>query len=302
MKGSPASVCATPEHVDKMTTEHGWFKYQLQLIESAIWGRWPYWIATVMNRRLGPLPDWSIPQLPFSDLGGNSKLVHPNESFRNMAGTASQAKKKTLDVFGRALRTGGHISDLFRWWLYAFGSETVRERPELSDEAKVAMYSDLNLGWMLCHPGDWAAAICLELAGTNSHTGWFPTPLNITKMMTQILFDGHEGDTRALSVHDPCVGTGVMLLCASNYSLCLSGQDVNQTMCLGCEFNAWLFVPWLVYGRGSVPELRPKIVEDASSPREVEPDIEWDSTAMKHGPGKIYIQGSLFDFSIGSSD
>ena len=251
-----APLTATPEHVDHMTKDHGWFRQQLMLIEAALWGRWPYWLATVLNRRLGPLPEWAIPQIDFGSIAGPRQLDHPDPELRRMAGTADEARKQTFKAFGDALQTGGYLGDLFRWWLYAFGSPTVPQRPALSDHAKVAMYSGLNLGWLLGHPGDWGAELCLEFLGTDRRGGWFPTPITVTDMMVRMTMTQDVVDTRAMSVHDPCVGTGVMLLCASNHSLNLSGQDINQTMCLACEFNAWLFVPWLVYGQGAVRELR----------------------------------------------
>lgn len=260
---TPANL-ATPDHVDQMTEHHGWFRQQLMIIEAALWGRWPYWLATVLNRRLGPLPEWSIPQIKFGSIQGSSLPKHPDPNISAMVGTADEAKKQVFKAFGDALYTGGYLGDLFRWWLYAFGSPTVTERPELNDEAKVAMYSGLNLGWLLGHPGDWGAELCLEFLGPDRRGGWFPTPITVTEMMVRMTMPQSGVDTRPMSVHDPCVGTGVMLLCASNYSLNLSGQDINQTMCLACEFNGWLFVPWLVYGQGAVRELREHAISTAS--------------------------------------
>lgn len=297
LKSLPAQQTATPEHVDKMTERHGWFRDQLIVIEAALWGRWPYWMATVLNRRLGPLPEWSIPQIPFATISGSGTLDHPNEAIRRMVGTADEAKKRVFDTFGRALRTGGYLGDLFRWWLYAFGSPTVTERPALSDEAKVAMYSGLNLGWLLGHPGDWGAELCLEFLGPDRRGGWFPTPITIVQMMTKMMFVDVTADTRPLSVHDPCVGTGVMLLCASNYSLNLSGQDINQTMCLACEFNAWLFVPWLVYGKGAVRELRtPETSPEANSESAPAPSprAKGDPSGVNLVLQKDEAQGHLF--------
>lgn len=296
-----AAKTATPDHVDEMTQRHGWFREQLMVIESALWGRWSYWIATVLNRRLGPLPEWSIPQLPFGPIRGSSTLAHSNDAIREMVGTRDSARKHVFKVFGEGLQSGAYLGDLFRWWLYAFGSPRVMEQPRLDDRAKVAMYSGLNLGWLLGHPGDWAAELCLEFLGPNKRGGWFPTPITIVELMVQMTFTDEGADYRAKSVNDPCVGTGVMLLCASNYSLNLSGQDVNETMCLACEFNAWLFVPWLVYGKQAVRELRDEPVahSDAveSSPSSPTGDLE---TADEHlTSSEITLrpderQGSLF--------
>lgn len=301
---SAATTIATPEHVDEMTKHHGWFRDQLMIIESALWGRWSYWMATVLNGRLGPLPEWEIPQLPFGPIRGSSTINHPNAEIREMVGTRDSARANVFKVFGEALQSGGYIGDLFRWWLYAFGSSTVREKPELSDRSKVAMYSGLNLGWLLGHPGDWGAELCLEFLGPNKRGGWFPTPITVVELMVKMTFADDEEDYRAKSVCDPCVGTGVMLLSASNYSLNLSGQDVNQTMCLACEFNAWLFVPWLVYGKQAVRELRDEVKADSDvgSSEVLLPTPAEQSTAEADIGDRAEItlrpdqqQGSLFD-------
>lgn len=289
-------VVATPNHVDQMTERHGWFREPLMVIEAALWGRWPYWVATVLNHRLGPLPEWAIPQIPFGPISGGSRIAHSNPKIVEMVETAEEAKKRVFKAFGDALRTGDNLSDLLAWWLYAFGSPTVTEQPKLTDEGKVAMYSGLNLGWLLGHPGDWGAILCLEFLGPDRRGGWFPTPINVAKMMTEMTLGVGDGDKRTLSVNDPCVGTGVFLLCASNYSLNLSGQDINRTMCLACEFNGWLFVPWLVYGQHSVRELRPQ----TPSPQ---PTLETNSP---QAPPKVRVtqdrgeqQGCLFDTNQG---
>lgn len=55
---------------------------------------------------------------------------------------------------------------------------------------------------------------------------------------------GPEDGDHTVSVHDPCVGTGRTLLSASNWSLRLSGQDLDGTVLKGCRINLWLYAPW----------------------------------------------------------
>ncbi|MBD1995249.1 SAM-dependent DNA methyltransferase [Leptolyngbya sp. FACHB-541] len=45
---------------------------------------------------------------------------------------------------------------------------------------------------------------------------------------------------------DPCLGTGRLLLTASNYSLRLYGQDINDTVIKAALVNGYLYAPWLV--------------------------------------------------------
>ena len=58
--------------------------------------------------------------------------------------------------------------------------------------------------------------------------------------------DRGEPDSRTRTVCDPCVGTGRMLLHASNRSVCLYGQDVNPTCVKATLVNGYLYAPWLV--------------------------------------------------------
>ena len=65
-------------------------------------------------------------------------------------------------------------------------------------------------------------------------------------MMTQMVMEGKDEETRVQTVCDPAVGTGRFLLTASNYSLRLYGQDIDPTMCMATLVNGYLFAPWLV--------------------------------------------------------
>jgi len=47
-----------------------------------------------------------------------------------------------------------------------------------------------------------------------SGAGFFATPMNLCKAMAQITFAG-QGDMRGKTVHDPCCGTGSILLAAT---------------------------------------------------------------------------------------
>lgn len=73
--------------------------------------------------------------------------------------------------------------------------------------------------------------------------GYFPTPMNICQMMAD--FQMTDKDKTGTTC-DPCVGTGSMLLAASNYSFRLYGQDINLSMVKMCHVNGFIFVPWLV--------------------------------------------------------
>lgn len=256
----PATTPPTPEHIDRMTAPRGWFQRQLWLIESMLNGRWAYWQAICLNGRLGDLPEWAIPQLSFSAHVDGSRpactrrdelaATDSGKRMLDMAGGAADAKKHAVKVFEKALDHGRHrLQDLLDWWLWGFGSNRIERRPELSDRAAVAMYHELQLYRLIANPADWGSHISLDiLGGSKSGTAWFPTPMSIAEMMARMTFETAETDTRTLSVNDPCVGTGVFLLVASNYSLDLSCQDIDPLMCSWTEFVGWLYMPWLVWG------------------------------------------------------
>ena len=54
-------------------------------------------------------------------------------------------------------------------------------------------------------------------------------------------------DPRTLSFEDPCVGSGRMLLHASNMSLSLRGQDIDPLAISMCKINGALYAPWLSF-------------------------------------------------------
>ena len=46
---------------------------------------------------------------------------------------------------------------------------------------------------------------------------------------------------------DPCCGTGIMLLYASNHSLNLYGNDISLLLVKMAKINAFIYIPWLAY-------------------------------------------------------
>jgi hypothetical protein len=48
-------------------------------------------------------------------------------------------------------------------------------------------------------------------------------------------------------VNDPCVGSGCMLLHASNFSMNLWEQDIDRLAIAMCKINGALYAPWLAF-------------------------------------------------------
>jgi hypothetical protein len=51
---------------------------------------------------------------------------------------------------------------------------------------------------------------------------------------------------KIMTVCDPCVATGSMLLAASNYRPRLFGHDIDLNMVKMCTLNGFIFMPWLI--------------------------------------------------------
>jgi hypothetical protein len=252
---------APPEHVAAKTSKHGWFLPYLLEAEDRINGRWNYWLEILSRGTIGTA---TIPKLAFGMCGltgGKQEIPYGDDVAQNHArglcGTMAEAAANIQWAFGRAFDRGARLDDLINWWLFAFGSKTVEDKPKLEHHAEHAMYCGLELHRLLANPGDWAAHIAnLYYGGRRSHNihAWFPTPINVATMMVEMQFGGGV-DYRCQTITDPCCGTGAMLLPASNYSLRLYGQDIDYTMCRLCEWQAWLYVPWLAF---TVPDDRIK--------------------------------------------
>lgn len=242
----------TYAHVDGMTKEHGWFQKQLWMLDSMLWKRWAYWIAISLNHSVRDRKEFAIPQIPFTTTGNASHVFEGlPDSARAMIGTPSEAVAHVLKVFEHCRRYTMDLTSIVRWWLYAFGDPTVNERPQLPEDVAVIQYHELQLHRMMANPTDWGAIVCAEwLNGGKKGTGWFPTPVHLADMMTRMTFEPavDEGrDTRLMTVSEPCVGTGVFLLCASNYSLRITANDIDPLMIAWTRFASWLFVPWAVW-------------------------------------------------------
>jgi hypothetical protein len=189
-------------------------------------GRWDYWIRTIDARK--PL-DEPIPQIQFE--------AHPR----------NEATKNITDCI-QIIQAKGHGANeawcsFIDWLLWGFGSDLLKDFPDRIDEdASWRLYTTFNLGVMMQTPADYMAWGSTELAVMKAG-GYFPTPMNVCIMMAATQMTGRDKTSKTI---DPCVGTGSMLLAASNYSLRLYGQDINLNMVKMCHVNGFIFVPWLV--------------------------------------------------------
>jgi len=220
-------------------------------------GRWSYWLWTINYNRLYHEP---IPQIDF--------MTRPHKSDeRAVQNWLQHAVRRHYAWYDDAWIW------LVKWLLFGFGytgNGVEREIERLPDDLKDQWYRQVNLANLLNSPCDWSAFVLQgglqadksKRSPWSRSTGFFSTPIHICQMMTDMTMQAGNKkpwhDQRLETVLDPCVGTGSMLLPASNYSLRLYGQDIVNDLVLCCILNGYLFMPWLVL----MPEETAAMLED----------------------------------------
>lgn len=193
----------------------------------AVPDRWGYLLKT---HDLGRFPDEPIPQMDFvSEFAPECKPI--------------QADIKRYLTFLR----GHGLWAAFRLFVdfLAFGLGVSADEPEITEEEAEKLYREVNIGPWLVTPSDHLGTfLSLERGQGFNPNAFYPTPQAICDLIGSILFT--EGrDRRAESVNEPCVGTGRFLLGASNYSMNLSGQDIDPLAIAITKINGALFAPWI---------------------------------------------------------
>ena len=217
--------------------ERGWLLPTLLRTDTLLHGRWDY-LTDCWEQ--GELPSAPIPRLSFLSLSDKAtwKML--------------TASLDAIPNHGHGGWAGWSGSDYFRyfleWTLHGLGHKGQPETPKEPGgcegaSERLARVFDLPL--LQQNPYDYFGDLLAQNA-YGKRQGFFPTPHTLAEFMTQMTLGGSDADTRALTVCDPCVGTGRLLLHASNYSLRLYGMDIDETLCLATLVNGYLYAPWLV--------------------------------------------------------
>jgi hypothetical protein len=227
---------ATDEQIQEKTT-WGWLRPYLIMLDEMFLKRWDYWLRTV---NAGQVLDEPIPQVEWQGTGHE-------EPAKNLEACIESCR----NVFSR------QAFNLFvEWLLFAFGDPSIKEMPRQIDaKVNAFWYKAFNLSLFLKYPYDYPGRYAADLYG-NKHnaTAYFPTPMNVSMLMAKMLFS--EGIKKTASVCDPCVGSGRLLMAASNYSLNLYGVDIDCNILNVCKANMWMYVPWGVF-RPEIKGLEP---------------------------------------------
>jgi hypothetical protein len=166
---------------------------------------------------------------------------------------------------------------LLDWLCWALALSN--EEPRFSEEVNENLYRLVNVRPLLETPHDYLGAyVSMGKARGWNPTAFYPTPHPVVECMVCMMFGDavQEGrDSRLLSVNDPCVGSGRMLLHASNFSLNLYGQDIDPLAVAMCKINGALYVPWMSF------PLPPSIINtQGDSPCTLPPNFERPSEAQ----------------------
>src|SRR5581483_225538 len=189
------------EDAKKPWQYRGWLLYYRFMLEGhpGVGSRWDYWFRTMTAKALLDVP---IPTVHFStcadkqamkDLEGWIRLVD-----RHKGGWAA-------------------IDTLLDWFLWGFGYS--KSQPELPQELNENLYRQVNIGPMLLRPYDYLGEWIAAQKGSWNPNAFYPTPHSVAEMMVQLTMVEGPGDKRIKTVLDPAVGSGRMLMHASNYSL-----------------------------------------------------------------------------------
>jgi len=204
-----------------------WLKPYLFALSEMFNKRWSYWYATILNGK--PLNE-PIPKINFWD----TPHKDTKENILNCA-KFMQSKGYTKDA----------LISFVEWILWGFGASIQDKYPDkVTEEISRYWYKNFNLGLMIKYPCDymaWASCEISKMSGNNNN-GYFPTPGQVVKAMVEMQMDEN---CKTKTVCDPCGGTGIMLLYASNYSLRLFYTDISLDLCKMATLNAWLYIPWM---------------------------------------------------------
>ena len=218
-----------PKTIDNPNLKTGWLLPYVLLADDFLWHRWDHWYRTkAAGKIVSPIPqiEWCKNQAGFKMLERCLSCITRYGDWRGWS---------SWNVFDYFLD----------WLLFGLGD---RSQPNLPDEkdytgASNRLYQTFNVETLLAYPYDYFGDILAENR-FGRESGFFPTPMEVSQLLAAMIY-GTE-DARAKTICDPCVGTGRMLLAASNYSYRLYGSDINSTVIKACLVNGYMYAPWLV--------------------------------------------------------
>lgn len=197
----------------------------------AICDRWSYYFRQI---DAGCITDEEIPQIEF--FGATTSAAAPGLKMLEKTIADIEYLASSWNIFG----------DFVDWFAFALGVSSQKSR--FNDKVQEHLYRNFDASKLLIAPADYLGYLYSE-SKVNRHnkTGFYPTPSSIVECMVRMVFPDMSNVSKFDTVNDCCVGTGRMLLHASNYSLRLSGQDIDPICVKICLINSALYAPWMAF-------------------------------------------------------
>lgn len=224
---------------------HGWLRPYAFPIETLINARWAYWHDICMTKEVEGKP---IPKLHF--------YKGCDEEFKYVEEMIKMCLKVPFGSYYSDYRTFTSFIDFL---LYSWGSPLVKTLdPYITDELMQHWYTTFNADLMFMFPSDYFVKIAADMYSNKNFNSkmFYPTPNSVVECMSEIVYSNIEPErAKYMSVNEPCCGSGIMLLYASNYSLRLSGQDIDLLMTKITILNGYFYVPWMVETNDEIDNL-----------------------------------------------
>lgn len=211
----------------------GHLLFQVLLLSGAdgFHDRWLYYFETLAA---GRIPDRPIPALRFA--------APP----QTKDGTLARLRK-IVEKLGREHGYGERALNVLIEWT-AFGLGVCEARPDLTTITESWLYGTFDVSTLLTFEYDYFGHLLEEARGQSKRfQGFFLTHDRVCELMCLLATDEYDGDLRLARIHEPAVGSARQLLQASNYSLSLTGADVDPVCVAVTLINAALHAPWLAY-------------------------------------------------------
>jgi N-6 DNA Methylase len=206
----------------------GWLLYYRLLAEAhpEIAPRWEYWLRTKIAKRMLDEP---IPVVNFDSCASRD---------------CSKMLEGWLQTVDRLHSHWSPMDTLLDWFLWGLGVSS--DLPKTSEALNSELYRGVNLGPLLLRPYDYLGEWIANQKGKWNPHAFFPTPHSVVEMMVQMTMNVGGEDQRSKMVMEPALGSGRMLLHASNYSLRLYGVDIDPLLVKVALTNGALYAPWMV--------------------------------------------------------
>jgi hypothetical protein len=239
--------------------EPGWLQPYLFQIDNLLWGRWHYWHRC----QLVPQDAWMHWQIqPKKDkslLLWLAEKTLPTEPIPQIAWNYNSSAEKMLDRVLDSIPTHGnwrgwgafsYLDYFLKWLLYGFGHPGYSDLPIEPDGcggASMRLYQLFDLSYLLMFPYDYFGKILPEIVSKKGQRkqGFFPTPMNLSTMMAMMVNNDSTCKFKRVETFlEPCVGTGSLMLCQSNYTLCGIGIDIDRRLLECALVSFYLYAPW----------------------------------------------------------